>query len=334
MLFLDSLTFEVTYMTERILIIGAAGQIGSELCIELRSLYGTENVIASDINLLNEDLVKAGPFEIIDAKNFDQIKDCVEKHHIDTIYLLAAMLSATAERLPQQAWDLNMDSLFHVLNLAKDGIIKKVFWPSSIAVFGPSTPKINTPQNSIMEPTTVYGISKQAGERWCEYYHKRYNVDVRSLRYPGIISYKTSPGGGTTDYAIDIFHKAISDNHYNCFLEADCTLPMMYMDDAVAAAIQLMKADGDKLRIRSSYNLSAVSFSPSQLAAVISKHIPNFSIDYNPDFRQRIAESWPDSIDDTVARKDWGWQHAYDLETIATLMLNGISKMYNNQQTF
>ncbi len=334
MLFLDSLTFEVTYMTERILIIGAAGQIGSELCIELRSLYGTENVIASDINLLNEDLVKAGPFEIIDAKNFDQIKDCVEKHHIDTVYLLAAMLSATAERLPQQAWDLNIDSLFHVLNLAKDGIIKKVFWPSSIAVFGPSTPKINTPQNSIMEPTTVYGISKQAGERWCEYYHKRYNVDVRSLRYPGIISYKTSPGGGTTDYAIDIFHKAISDNHYNCFLEADCTLPMMYMDDAVAAAIQLMKADGEKLRIRSSYNLSAVSFSPSQLAAVISKHIPNFSIDYNPDFRQRIAESWPDSIDDTVARKDWGWQHAYDLETIATLMLNGISKMYNNQQTF
>ncbi|MGF1556511.1 NAD-dependent epimerase/dehydratase family protein [Paucihalobacter sp.] len=321
-------------MTERILIIGAAGQIGSELCIELRSLYGTENVIASDINLLNEDLVKAGPFEIIDAKNFDQIKDCVEKHHIDTVYLLAAMLSATAERLPQQAWDLNIDSLFHVLNLAKDGIIKKVFWPSSIAVFGPSTPKINTPQNSIMEPTTVYGISKQAGERWCEYYHKRYNVDVRSLRYPGIISYKTSPGGGTTDYAIDIFHKAISDNHYNCFLEADCTLPMMYMDDAVAAAIQLMKADGEKLRIRSSYNLSAVSFSPSQLAAVISKHIPNFSIDYNPDFRQRIAESWPDSIDDTVARKDWGWQHAYDLETIATLMLNGISKMYNNQQTF
>ena len=334
MLFLDSLTFEVTYMTERILIIGAAGQIGSELCIELRSLYGTENVIASDINLLNEDLVKAGPFEIIDAKNFNQIKDCVEKHHIDTVYLLAAMLSATAERLPQQAWDLNIDSLFHVLNLAKDGIIKKVFWPSSIAVFGPSTPKINTPQNSIMEPTTVYGISKQAGERWCEYYHKRYNVDVRSLRYPGIISYKTSPGGGTTDYAIDIFHKAISDNHYNCFLEADCTLPMMYMDDAVAAAIQLMKADGEKLRIRSSYNLSAVSFSPSQLAAVISKHIPNFSIDYNPDFRQRIAESWPDSIDDTVARKDWGWQHAYDLETIATLMLNGISKMYNNQQTF
>lgn len=334
MLFLDSLTFEVTYMTERILIIGAAGQIGSELCIELRSLYGTENVIASDINSLNEDLVKAGPFEIIDAKNFDQIKDCVEKHHIDTIYLLAAMLSATAERLPQQAWDLNMDSLFHVLNLAKDGSIKKVFWPSSIAVFGPSTPKINTPQNSVMEPTTVYGISKQAGERWCEYYHKRYNVDVRSLRYPGIISYKTSPGGGTTDYAIDIFHKAISDNHYNCFLEADCTLPMMYMDDAVAAAIQLMKADGDKLSIRSSYNLSAVSFSPSELAAVISKHIPNFSIDYNPDFRQQIAESWPDSIDDTIARKDWGWQHNFDLETIATVMLNGISKMYNNQQTF
>lgn len=321
-------------MSERILIIGAAGQIGSEMCIELRSLYGTENVIASDINTSNESLVNAGPFEIIDAKNIDQLKDCVEKHQIDTIYLLAAMLSATAERLPKQGWDLNMESLFHVLNLAKDGIIKKVFWPSSIAVFGPTTPRNNTPQHTVMEPTTVYGISKLAGERWCEYYYKRYNVDVRSLRYPGIISYKTLPGGGTTDYAIDIFHKALSESHYDCFLEANCTLPMMYMNDAVDAAIQLMKADGNKLSIRSSYNLSAVSFSPSELAAVISKHIPNFSIDYKPDFRNQIAESWPDSIEDSVARTDWGWHHQYDLETIATEMLNGISKMYNNQQTF
>lgn len=321
-------------MSERILIIGAAGQIGSELCIELRSLCGAENVVASDINGLNESLVTAGPFEIIDAKNYNQIKDCIEKYQIDTVYLLAAMLSATAEKLPKQAWDLNMESLFHVLNLAKDGIIKKVFWPSSIAVFGPSTPKISTPQSTIMEPTTVYGISKQAGERWCEYYHKRYNVDVRSLRYPGIISYKTLPGGGTTDYAINIFHKAISENHYECFLEADCTLPMMYMDDAVAATIKLMNTDGNKLSVRSSYNLSAVSFSPSELAAVISKHIPNFSIHYNPDFRQQIAESWPDSINDTVARKDWGWQHKYNLETIATEMLSGISEIHNNQQTF
>ncbi len=321
-------------MTERILIIGAAGQIGSELCSALRSLYGIENVIASDINTLNQSLVEAGPFEIIDATNFNQIKDCVEKYQVDTIYLLAAMLSATAEKAPKQAWDLNMESLFHVLNLAKDGVIKKVFWPSSIAVFGPSTPKQNTPQHTIMEPTTVYGISKQVGERWCEYYHKKYNVDVRSLRYPGIISYKTLPGGGTTDYAIDIFHKAITDKHYNCFLDANCTLPMMYMDDAVAATIKLMHTDGDNLSIRSSYNLSAVSFSPSELAAVISKHIPNFSINYNPDFRQQIAESWPNSIEDTIARKDWGWQHQYDLETIVAEMLNGLSKHYKKQQTF
>lgn len=321
-------------MTERILIIGAAGQIGSELCSALRSLYGIKNVIASDINTLNQSLVEAGPFEIIDATNFNQIKDCVEKYQVDTIYLLAAMLSATAEKAPKQAWDLNMESLFHVLNLAKDGVIKKVFWPSSIAVFGPSTPKQNTPQHTIMEPTTVYGISKQVGERWCEYYHKKYNVDVRSLRYPGIISYKTLPGGGTTDYAIDIFHKAITDKHYNCFLDANCTLPMMYMDDAVAATIKLMHTDGDNLSIRSSYNLSAVSFSPSELAAVISKHIPNFSINYNPDFRQQIAESWPNSIEDTITRKDWGWQHQYDLETIVAEMLNGLSKHYKKQQTF
>lgn len=321
-------------MTEKILIIGAAGQIGSELCSELRKLYGKENVIASDLNTNNGSLVEAGPFEIIDAKNFNQIKDCVEKHHIDTIYLLAAMLSATAEKAPKQAWDLNMESLFHVLNLAKDGAVKKVFWPSSIAVFGPSTPKDHTPQHTIMEPTTVYGISKQVGERWCEYYHKKYDVDVRSLRYPGIISYKTLPGGGTTDYAIEIFHKAITAQHYDCFLEAYCTLPMMYMDDAVSATIQLMQANPNNLTIRSSYNLSAISFNPSELALAISKHIPNFSINYNPDFRQQIAESWPKSIDDSIARTDWGWQHQYDLKTITTKMLNGISKHYKNQQTF
>lgn len=320
-------------MSEKILVIGAAGQIGTELCSELRSLYGANNVIASDINSQNKAVVDAGPFEIIDATNSLQIKTCVEKHGISTIYLMAAMLSVKAENAPMQAWNLNMESLFHVLNLAKDGLINKVFWPSSIAVFGPLTPKINTAQHSIMEPITVYGISKQAGERWCEYYHKKYNVDVRSLRYPGIISYKTMPGGGTTDYAIDIFHKAVAEQHYDCFLEANATLPMMYMDDAVRATIQLMTANSKHLTIRSSYNLAAVSFNPNQLATAISKHITNFTISYQPDFRQQIAESWPSSLDDTMARNDWGWNHKFDLDSLTLEMLNGIAEMYKNKQT-
>lgn len=330
---MSSQTFEINYMSERILIIGAAGQIGTELCSELRILYGAENVVASDINSRNETVVNAGPFEILDATNIDELKICVEKHQINTIYLMAAMLSVKAEQAPMQAWDLNMKSLFHVLNLAKDGVIKKVFWPSSIAVFGPSTPKDNTAQHTIMEPTTVYGISKQAGERWCNYYHQKYNVDVRSLRYPGIISYKTLPGGGTTDYAIDIFHKAITEQHFDCFLEADCTLPMMYMDDAVKATIQLMTAESKHLTIRSSYNLAAVSFSPADLAIAISKHITNFTISYKPDFRQQIADSWPNSINDTEARNDWGWNHQFDLKGIAGKMLNGITELYKNKQT-
>ena len=267
------------------------------------------------------ELVNSGPFEIIDAKNGKQIKNCILKHNVDTVYLMAALLSATGEKYPQKAWNLNTTSLLHVLNLAKNKVISKVFWPSSIAVFGPSTPKTNTPQSTVMEPTTVYGITKQVGERWCEYYYNNYGVDVRSIRYPGIISWKTLPGGGTTDYAIDIFHKAISKGHYDCFLTENTALPMMFMDDAVKATLDIMNAKAEEIKIRSSYNLSAISFTPKQLAAEIVKHIPEFTINYKPDFRQKIANSWPNSIDDTSARQDWNWSHTYDLEAIANEML-------------
>lgn len=308
-------------MVSKILIIGACGQIGSELTNALRILLGVDNVIASDIRESNEALVASGPFEIIDAKDFEDIKKNVLKHNIETIYLMAAMLSATGEKYPEKAWDLNMTSLFNVLNLAKENTVKKVFWPSSIAVFGPSTPKINTPQQTVMEPTTVYGITKQVGERWCEYYFNNYGVDVRSIRYPGIISWKTLPGGGTTDYAIDIFHKAISDGHYDCFLNEDTALPMMFMEDAVKATLDIMNANTNDVKIRSSYNLSAISFTPQELAAEIAKQIPEFTISYTPDFRQKIADSWPNSIDDSSARQDWNWNHSYDLEAITNEML-------------
>lgn len=321
-------------MSEKILIVGAAGQIGSELTEKLRSIYGTTNVVASDINTNNETLVNSGPFEIIDAKNFDQLKTCIVNHDITTVYLMAAMLSASAEKSPMSAWELNMESLFHVLNLAKDGFIQKIFWPSSIAVFGPTTPKVNTPQHTIMEPSTVYGISKLTGERWCEYYHKKFGVDVRSLRYPGILSYKTLPGGGTTDYAIDIFHKALSDQKYECFLTANSTLPMMYMDDAIDATIKLMQAPNEVISLRSSYNLAAISFNPEELAQSIRNYIPNFEIQYKPDFRQSIADSWPNSIDDSVAREDWNWQHRYNLEAITNKMINGLKTSYYNQQFY
>jgi len=313
-------------MTPRILIIGACGQIGSELAYKLRAKHGVENVIASDINKGNLKLVESGPFEIIDAKDLEALKICVAKHNIDTIYLMAAMLSATGEKFPEIAWDLNMGSLFNVLNLAKDKFIDRIFWPSSIAVFGPSTPAIDTPQHTIMEPTTVYGITKQVGERWCEYYHKKYDVDVRSIRYPGVITWKTLPGGGTTDYAIDIFHKAIANENYECFLNEDTELPMMFMDDAVDATINLMEAKAEVLTIRSSYNLAAVSFTPKQVAETIKKHIPDFSISYNPDFRQKIADTWPKSIDDSQARKDWDWNHKFDLEQMAAEMLSQLSE--------
>lgn len=316
-------------MIPRILVIGACGQIGSELTYKLRLQNGADNVIASDINEGNFELVNSGSFEVIDAKNFNQIKSCVEKHNIDTIYLMAALLSAKAEQYPKKAWDLNMTSLFNVLDLAKDKLINKVFWPSSIAVFGSTTPKIKTPQQTIMEPTTIYGITKQAGERWCEYYHENYDVDVRSIRYPGIISWKTLPGGGTTDYAIEIFHKAITDKKYECYIAEDTELPMMFMDDAVNAAINIMNADKASIRIRSSYNLAAIGFTPKQIAESIKKHIPEFEITYNPDFRQKIAASWPQSIDDSKARQDWNWNHDFDLEDITKEMLMQLSNLYS-----
>lgn len=313
-------------MSKKILIIGACGQIGTELTHELRLKYGRDNVIASDIRKLNNDVVNNGIFEVVNALDFNQIEHIVEQYQIEEVYLMAALLSATAEKNPAFAWDLNMNSLFHVLNLAKAKKIKKIFWPSSIAVFGPTTPKENTPQYTVMEPTTVYGISKQTGERWCEYYHHVFGVDVRSIRYPGLISWSTPPGGGTTDYAVDIFYKAIEKQEYDCFLSENTMLPMMYMEDAIRATIEIMEAPVDKVKIRSSYNLSGMSFTPKQLAQAITKQIPEFKITYTPDFRQQIADSWPGSIDDSFAKKDWGWQPNYSLEQLTQEMLLQLRK--------
>ena len=311
--------------TSKILIIGACGQIGSELTLKLREIYGLDNVIASDIRKGEQEVFKTGPFEVADAMDYDAVAALIDKYQIDEVYLMAALLSATAEKNPAFAWELNMNSLFHVLNLAKEGKIKKIFWPSSIAVFGPTTPKHNTPQYTVMEPSTVYGISKQAGERWCEYYFHKYGVDVRSIRYPGLISWKTAPGGGTTDYAVDIYYKAVADNKYTCFLTENTELPMMYMDDAIRATVGIMQAPKENIKIRSAYNLSAISFTPKEIAEAITKKKPGFEITYDPDFRQDIADSWPSSIDDTQARVDWGWQHEYDLERMTGVMLKNLS---------
>ncbi len=311
-------------MATKILIIGACGQIGTELTLALREKHGENNVIASDIREGNDDLMQSGPFEKLDATNYKAIEDIVMHYEVEEVYLMAAMLSATAEKFPMRGWNLNMDSLFNVLNLAKDKKIDKVFWPSSIAVFGPSTPKNDTPQTTVMEPTTVYGISKQTGERWCEYYHHKYDVDVRSIRYPGLISYKTQPGGGTTDYAVEIFHEALANQAYTSFLSEETALPMMFMDDAIRATISLMEASAESLSIRSSYNLGGISFTPKQLAESIKAEIPEFEINYEPDFRQPIADSWPSSINDEQAQKDWGWQHEYDLEKMTKAMLTGL----------
>lgn len=316
-------------MNEKILIIGACGQIGSELTYRLRDIYGDENVVASDISYSNLEIANSGNFEIVDAQDYSSVKTCIEKHDIDTVYLLAAMLSATGEKYPMKAWDLNMNSLFHVLNLARAKFIKKVFWPSSIAVFGPTTPTEFTPQYTTMEPSTVYGITKQAGERWCEYYHSKYNVDVRSLRYPGIISWKTLPGGGTTDYAVEIYHKAVTDKRYECFLKEGTQMPMMFMDDAIKATVDIMKAKEKQVKIRSSYNLAAISFTPKEVAASIKKYIPDFEITYNPDYRQDIADSWPKSINDSYAREDWKWKHKFSLEAITEEMLFQLNNTYN-----
>ncbi|QTE21745.1 NAD-dependent epimerase/dehydratase family protein [Polaribacter cellanae] len=313
-------------MSESILILGASGQIGNELTQKLRSIYGNNNVIASDIKEGNKDMMVSGPFEIIDATDKETILKMVKKYKVSQVYLLAAMLSATAEKFPQKAWDLNMTSLLAVLDLAKEKHIKQVYWPSSIAVFGPTTPKENTPQKTVMEPTTVYGISKISGEFWCNYYHKKFGVDVRSLRYPGIISWKTKPGGGTTDYAVDIYFKAVENGNYECFLSEKTRLPMMYMSDAVNATIQLMQAKKEDVKIRSSYNLAAIDFTPEEIASEIKKHIPNFTISYKPDFRQQIANSWPSSIDDSKARKDWNWKHEFDLSSMTIDILKNLKQ--------
>lgn len=313
-------------MQTSILILGACGQIGTELTYALRDKYGNENVIASDIREGNEDLMGSGPFEILDATDYDALEEVVAYYEIDEVYLMAAMLSATAEKFPMRAWNLNMNSLFNVLNLGKEKKIEKIFWPSSIAVFGLNTPKSDTPQSTIMEPSTVYGISKQSGERWCDYYYHKFGVDVRSVRYPGLISWKTMPGGGTTDYAVEIYHKALAEGKYSCFLKADTSLPMMFMNDAIRATLQIMDADSEQVKIRSSYNLSAMSFTPTEIAGSIKKQIPNFEISYNPDFRQAIADSWPSSIDDSSAKADWGWKAEFDLERTSETMLENLKK--------
>ena len=312
-------------MSKTILILGACGQIGTELTLALRQLHGNEKVVASDIREGSTQLMESGPFEILDATRADAIEEVVMHYEVDEIYLMAAMLSATAEKFPERAWNLNMNSLIHVLSLAKERKIAKVFWPSSIAVFGGNTPKDRTPQATITEPTTVYGISKLAGERWCAYYHKKFGVDVRSLRYPGLISSKTQPGGGTTDYAVEIYYEALAKGAYTCYLEPDARLPMMFMDDAIRATLEIMQANAEQLSIRSSYNLGAMSFTPAELAASIQGELPDFKIYYAPDFRQQIAESWPGSVDDTRARKDWGWQPEYDLKATTATMLKELS---------
>ena len=317
-------SFNFILMQKPILILGACGQIGTELTYALRDKYSNDVIIASDIREGNEDLMKSGPFELLDATDYNALEDIIAYYEISEVYLMAAMLSATAEKFPMRAWNLNMNSLFNVLNLAKERKIDKIFWPSSIAVFGPNTPDTNTPQNTIMEPTTVYGISKQSGERWCNYYHNKFGVDVRSVRYPGLISWKTMPGGGTTDYAVEIFHKALSEGHYSCFLKEDTKLPMMFMDDAIRATISLMESKAEKIKIRSSYNLAAMSFAPHEIAKSIQGIIPDFEITYAPDFRQDIADSWPNSIDDSKAQGDWGWQPEFDLEKTTEIMLKNL----------
>ena len=310
----------------KVLVIGALGQLGSELTLALRDLHGKENVIASDLKQ-PEGRLAEGPFELLNAMDREKLFEIAGKYEITQVYHLAAILSAKGESDPKFAWQLNMESLIHVLDLAKEKNLNKVYWPSSIAVFGPSTPRVDTPQNTVMDPNTVYGISKLAGERWCEYYHQKYGVDVRSLRYPGLIGYKAKPGGGTTDYAVDIFYKALEEGKYECFLSKDTYLPMMYMDDAVKATIDLMEADSDKIKVRSSYNVSAISFPPEEIANEIKSLMPEFEISYNPDFRQKIADSWPDSIDDTQAREDWGWKPSFDLKAMTKDILKGLPEL-------
>ncbi len=315
---------------DRILIIGAAGQIGSELTQELRKIYGSDHVFATDIKEASRDIMESGPFQLLDVMDDKRLIHFVIRHKITQIYHLAAVLSGNAEKLPIQAWHINMNSLMNILEVAKMvDEVRKVFWPSSIAVFGPTTPRINTPQLTIMEPTTVYGVSKLAGERWCEYYCNKYKVDVRSIRFPGLISFKTEPGGGTTDYAVEIYYSAVKNGSYNCFLSEDTALPFLFMPDAIKATIDLMEAEADRLTVHSAYNLGGMSITPGQIHAEIAKHIPEFRISYSPDFRQTIAETWPQSVDDSISARDWGCDYKYDLESMTEIMLEEIGKKLN-----
>ena len=315
---------------EKILVIGSSGQIGTELVAELRARYGEMNVVASDLKPATPENTAFGPYEQLDALDKDKVFEVVKRHKVTQVYLLAALLSATAEQNPMFAWKLNMESLFHVLELAREKHIQKIYWPSSIAVFGLTTPRENTPQYTVIEPTTIYGISKQAGERWCEWYFRKHGVDTRSLRYPGLIGWKSAPGGGTTDYAVHIYHEALKQGKYTSFLSKDTSLPMMYMPDALRATIEIMEAPSEKIKIRGGYNLSGMSFSPDEIAASIRQHIPGFEISYAPDFRQSIADSWPKSIDDTEARQDWGWSPEYDLNKMTVDMLTNLKNLYKN----
>lgn len=311
---------------EKILVIGASGQIGVELTMALRRIYGNANVIASDLREPNPLLIGTGPYVSLDVMNKEMLHVQVIRQNITQIYLLAAILSATGEKNPNLAWNLNMQGLLNVLDIAREEKLTKVYWPSSIAVFGPTSPKDACPQQTVIEPVTVYGISKYAGEFWCNYYHNRYGLDVRSLRYPGLISYKSEPGGGTTDYAVEIFHEALETSAYTSFLKPDTYLPMMYMPDAIRATIELMEAPADRVRVRTSYNISAMSFSPAEIGAEVGRHVDGFQMAYAPDYRQTIADSWPRSIDDSVARSDWGWKHEYDLPDMAADMISNLRK--------
>ena len=313
---------------DTILLIGASGQIGTDLTMSLRAIYGASHVVASDIKSASREVMESGLFEQLDIMDPVRLNEIVLKYKVTQVYLLAALLSATAEKNIELGWALNMRSLSHVLDLARHGKVKKVYWPSSIAVFGPTTPSVNTPQHTIMDPNTVYGISKQAGERWCEYYHQKFGVDVRSIRYPGLISWKAKPGGGTTDYAVHIFHEALKYGRYESFLSETTSLPMMYMPDAIRATLELMEAPADSIKIRSSYNVAATSFNPAEIAAVVKQYIPHFEITYKTDERQAIANSWPQSINDSLAREHWNWKHEYDLGNMAEDMMLNLKKKY------
>ncbi|MCB0700283.1 MAG: NAD-dependent epimerase/dehydratase family protein [Chitinophagales bacterium] len=310
---------------EKILILGACGQIGVELTLALRKLYGESNVFATDIREEHELLRGTGPYSVLDAMDGAAITEFIKKEGVTQVYLLAALLSATGEKNPKKAWDINMQSLLQLLDISVQEKLNKIYWPSSIAIFGATTPKQGTAQKTIVEPGTVYGISKYAGELWCQYYNARWGVDVRSLRYPGLISWKSAPGGGTTDYAVEIYYEALKEQKYTSFLSEDTYLPMMYMDDAIRGTIELMEAPAEQIKSRMSYNFAGMSFSPKELTEAIKQHIPEFSISYEPDYRQQIANGWPQSIDDTAARSDWGWKHEFDIEKMTDEMLKNLA---------